>query len=189
MLVTLRRYLDLILLAALGGLLVAVPQIDLVVTSLFYDPAAGFWLKNHWLARFIYDLVPWVSRAVLAGLLVFLVLARTARRHHPFFLAHRKTATYLLLVALIGPLFLVNSVFKDHWGRARPSQTVEFGGNQTFTTNACAAPIRPIRKAALPNRPPSASTTTVFLAAIEPCLLMASVRARIASRSVVLPLR
>ena len=135
-LANLRRYLDLILLAVLGALLVAVPQIDLAVTSLFYDPVDGFWLKNQWLARFIYDLVPWVSRAVLAGLLVFFVLARTVRRDHPFFVAHRKAATYLLLVALIGPLFLVNSVFKDYWGRARPSQVVEFGGARTFTRAA-----------------------------------------------------
>lgn len=136
MLVALRRHLDLILLSALGVLLVAVPQIDLAIASLFYDPPTGFWLKDQWLVRFVYDLVPWISRAVLSGLLVFLALAWTARRRHPFFSAHRKAALYLLLVALIGPLFLVNSVFKDHWGRARPSQIVEFGGTKTFTRAA-----------------------------------------------------
>jgi lipid A 4'-phosphatase len=135
-LVALRRHLDLILLSALGVLLVAVPQIDLAVASLFYDPSTGFWLKDQWLVRFVYDLVPWISRAVLSGLLVFLALAWTVRRHHPFFSAHRKAALYLLLVALIGPLFLVNSVFKDHWGRARPSQIVEFGGTKIFTRAA-----------------------------------------------------
>ncbi len=135
-LANLRRHFDLVLLTALGVLLVAFPQIDLTVASRFYDPTTGFWLKDQWLIRFIYDLVPWVSRAVLAGLLVFLVLARTVRRHHPFVVAHRKAALYLLLVALVGPLFLVNSVFKDHWGRARPSQVVEFGGTKTFTRAA-----------------------------------------------------
>ena len=135
----LRRHVDLALLAVLGALLVAVPQIDLAVAGLFYDPLDGVFLKNQPLVRFVYDLVPWVSRVVLAGLLVFLVLAWTVRRTQPFFLAQRKAALYLLLVALVGPLFLVNSVFKDHWGRARPSQVVEFGGTKHFTRAAVPA--------------------------------------------------
>ena len=139
----LRRHFDLVLLAALGTVLVAVPQIDLAVAGLFYDPFDGFFLKNQSLVRFVYELVPWVSRLVLTSLLVFLLLAWTWRRRHPFFLAWRKAALYLLLVALVGPLFLVNSVFKDHWGRARPSQIEEFGGTKQFTraavpTNQCA---------------------------------------------------
>jgi len=135
----LRRHLDLILLAGIGGLLVALPEIDLAVAGAFYDPAHGFFLKQQPLVRFVYDLVPWVSRVVLIGLLGFVLLAWTARRRDAFFLAHRRAALYLLLVALIGPLLLVNSVFKDHWGRARPSQIVEFGGTKTFTRAALPA--------------------------------------------------
>jgi lipid A 4'-phosphatase len=42
-------------------------------------------------------------------------------------------------VAVTGPMLLVNGVFKDHWGRARPSQVVEFGGTQQFTRAALPA--------------------------------------------------
>jgi lipid A 4'-phosphatase len=135
----LRRNLDLLLPIIAGGLLVALPQIDLTVAGWFYDPFDGFFLKDHPLARFVFDLVPWVSRTVLLGLVVFLLLAWTWRRGHPFFVAHRKAMAYLLLVALAGPLLLVNTVFKDHWGRARPSQIEQFGGDKQFTRAAVPA--------------------------------------------------
>jgi len=43
----------------------------------------------------------------------------------------------------MGPGILANVVLKDHWGRARPKQVVEFGGAKTFSpplipTDQCA---------------------------------------------------
>lgn len=132
----LRRYLDLALLAVLGALLVAFPAIDLAVSGAFYDPFDGFWLKTHPLARFVFDLVPWVSRAILVGLVVFLVGGALFFRRRSAFTTRRRAALYLLLVALVGPLLLVNGVFKEHWGRARPSQVAEFGGDKEFSRAA-----------------------------------------------------
>lgn len=132
----LSRHLDLLLLALLGGLLVAFPVIDLIVTGWFYNPFDGFWLKTHALVRFVYDLVPWVSRTIILYLVVFLLVAWTFRRSHHWFAARRRAALFLLLVAVIGPMLLVNSVFKDQWGRARPSQVAEFGGDKQFTRAA-----------------------------------------------------
>ena len=40
---------------------------------------------------------------------------------------------YLLLVLALGPGLIVNGLLKEHWGRARPVNCVEFGGSQTFT--------------------------------------------------------
>jgi lipid A 4'-phosphatase len=132
----LHRHLALFLLGLAGAALIVWPAGDLWIAGLFYDPIEGFHLKQHPVNQFIFDLVPWVSRAVIAGLLVFLLLAWTWRKTDSFFLAHRKAMLYLLLVALIGPLFVVNSVFKDHWGRARPSQIAEFGGSKEFSRAA-----------------------------------------------------
>lgn len=135
----LRRHLDLLLLAILAALLVAFPALDLETSALFYDPADGFRLKTHPLARVIYDLVPWISRIILGGLILFLLGGWLLFRRHPVFTGRRRMATYLLLVALVGPLLLVNGVFKEHWGRARPSQVVEFGGTKQFTRAAIPA--------------------------------------------------
>ncbi len=136
---TLRHHLDLLVLAALAAVLVAFPVLDLAVSGVFYDPAQGFWLKSHPLARFIYDLVPWVSRAILAGLILFLLGGWVLYRQHAAFTRRRRAALFLLLVALVGPVLLVNGVFKEHWGRARPSQVVEFGGSKQFTRAAIPA--------------------------------------------------
>jgi membrane-associated PAP2 superfamily phosphatase len=40
---------------------------------------------------------------------------------------------FLALLLVIGPGLLVNLVFKDHFGRARPVQTREFGGKLSFS--------------------------------------------------------
>lgn len=40
---------------------------------------------------------------------------------------------YLLLALILAPGFVVHSVFKDEWGRARPHQTEVFGGTKAFT--------------------------------------------------------
>lgn len=133
------RHLVLILLVVAGVTLIVWPQGDLLLAGLFYDPFDGFYLKTHPVNKFVFDLVPWVSRAVIAGLLMFLLLAWTARKRDAFFLSHRKAMLYLLLVALLGPMFLVNSVFKDNWGRARPSQIEQFGGEKQFTRAAIPA--------------------------------------------------
>ncbi|BCD60165.1 lipid A 4'-phosphatase [Nitratiruptor sp. YY08-10] len=45
----------------------------------------------------------------------------------------KKILVYLLLVLLIGPGLIVNVVFKNHFGRARPSQIEQFGGTKKFT--------------------------------------------------------
>jgi len=127
------------MLAAIGGLLIALPGIDLAVAGRFYDPSDGFYLKDQPVVRFVFLAVPWLSRAVVTGLIVFLALAWTLYRRRALFLKHRKTALYLLLVAVVGPMLLANTVFKDHWGRARPSQVAEFGGDKQFTRAAVPA--------------------------------------------------
>ena len=134
-----RSHLDLLILLVIGVLLVAFPRVDLAVSGLFYDGDHGFFLRDQWLVRVIYELVPWVTRAVVVGLLLFLLAAWTFSRRREFFRKQRRNALYLLLVMAIGPGILVNTVFKDHWGRARPSQVTEFGGGKQFTRPAVPA--------------------------------------------------
>lgn len=40
---------------------------------------------------------------------------------------------FLLLLLMLVPGLLVNQVFKEHWGRARPIQLEQFGGHRTFS--------------------------------------------------------
>lgn len=40
---------------------------------------------------------------------------------------------YILLFLTVAPLLIVNTTLKENWGRARPAQTVQFGGQKEFT--------------------------------------------------------
>ena len=44
----------------------------------------------------------------------------------------RDPGLFFALLAIVGPLILVNCVFKPYWNRPRPHATVEFGGPREF---------------------------------------------------------
>jgi len=102
------------------------PQLDLYFSSLFYQN--GFYLKDTFFAKAIYSLTS-LSIAVFGigvlGLLLFNYFKRKQLS---------KELLYLLIVLILGPGLIVNTLFKDHWGRARPSQIVQFGGEKSFST-------------------------------------------------------
>ena len=118
--------------AACVFLFVAFPEIDLGVSSLFFSQEEGvFVLRENRLALLMYHAVTWASRFLPVLLLVGLgVTSFTKKRPFDF---EPKAFLYLLLVFVVGVILLVNAVFKDHWGRARPYQIEEFGGPMKFT--------------------------------------------------------
>ncbi len=124
----------LILFAAVALLFFLAPGIDLAVTDLFWDPARGFFLNDAWWERVLYGSIPWVVGIAVLGSLAVLV-PRLARRL-PLGRGGR-VAILLLAVMAIGPGLTVNAILKDHWGRARPRDVAEFGGERRFT----AAPV------------------------------------------------
>lgn len=139
MLALLRRHFDILILTAIGVLLVVWPQIDLAVSGFFYQPEQGFYLRQLLIVRFLYSLVWWITAGVVVTCLGFLIASWTIYRNRETVVRRRRAALYLLLVMIVGPGLLVNGVFKDHWGRARPSQVTEFGGSKQFTPAAIPA--------------------------------------------------
>ena len=103
------------------------PQIDLWASSLFY--VDGFYLKDHPLARFIYRATIISTALFGGGLLALLIYESLGGREW----VRRKVLAYLLLALAVGPGLIVNELFKNHFGRARPSQIVQFGGDKRFT--------------------------------------------------------
>ena len=43
-----------------------------------------------------------------------------------------KLSVFLAMLLIIGPGVIVNAIFKEHYGRPRPREVVEFGGRQEF---------------------------------------------------------
>jgi membrane-associated phospholipid phosphatase len=45
-----------------------------------------------------------------------------------------RAAIFLIVTLLLGPGLLVNVALKDHWGRPRPIDVTQFGGDQHFVS-------------------------------------------------------
>ncbi len=107
------------------------PGIDLWFTGLFWSPESGFFLHDWPPFLAVYRGLPILTWAIVLALLALLVIVTLAERPvGPF---ERKTILFLLLLFALAPGLIANTLLKDHWGRPRPSQVVEFGGTKPFT--------------------------------------------------------
>ena len=114
-----------------GCLFTAFPEVDLLVSRAFFSSQHGFfghrvdWVKN---LRWTFVCLYWASLVIsICGVVATRVLKRNWLR--------MAFAQWLFLVICLGtgPGLIANVILKDHWGRARPSQLAEFGGQRTFT--------------------------------------------------------
>ncbi|WP_156346217.1 phosphatase PAP2 family protein [Verrucomicrobium spinosum] len=102
--------------------------VDLKVQRLFYSAETGWHLGGRfpWHALYHFGTLP----AMLAVLMALGGLILKVGRRLP---AERNFATvYLALVLAVGPGLVANAILKDHWGRPRPRDVVEFGGRHAY---------------------------------------------------------
>lgn len=113
------------------AVLVVFPAPDLAVSSWFYAPGSGFPLAGLPLFQFVMRALP--DLAIGATILaVVLGLAAWASGRVWAGITPR-IALFLGSSLAIGPGLLVNTLLKDHWGRARPHQILDFGGTAHFS--------------------------------------------------------
>jgi len=121
--------LVLVLLGLLSvSLAVRLTGLDLTASRWFYSPLDGWRLNDHSLVQLLYQYGTWPAFIVTGLLLVSSLLAWW----FPALRRYWNTTGYLILLLVIGPGLVVNAGFKDHFGRPRPREIVEFGGDQTF---------------------------------------------------------
>jgi membrane-associated PAP2 superfamily phosphatase len=107
-----------------------IKDLDISVSSLFYDAS----LPQMWIYvgvepwEFLYNYGTWPALA-LAGCSLLLGIASYFVN---YLKPQRKTVMYLAAVMIIGPGLIVNTLFKDNFGRPRPRDIVEFGGQQQY---------------------------------------------------------
>ncbi len=119
----------LVLLGIGGCILFALfPQVDLYVSAIFFEKGT-FFLKNRFFVQLIYHLAIYLVVLFGAGTLMLLVAQLFFKKEW----IKKKVLVYLLLVLALGPGLIVNELFKNHFGRARPSQIQQFGGTKKFT--------------------------------------------------------
>ena len=124
--------LALIACGLLAGLFIALPQIDLAASGLFYR-GDGIWALNReslWLA-IPYRGLPRIGQGLLVVLAALWLLSFWPRLRS--LRARRATFGFLLAGALLGPILLVDATLKEHSGRTRPVNIEQFGGNRQFT--------------------------------------------------------
>lgn len=115
----------------------AVPALDIETARLFYRADGGFFLKDSTPTVISYELILLLEYLIyaLAAVLVLAHFVPWLRR-----LRVRPTAIACIVLSFaLGPGLVTNELLKNHFGRARPSQVVEFGGTKAFTPPAIPA--------------------------------------------------
>lgn len=116
---------------AVAALFVVFPDIDLWFSGLFWTREAGWYLGETWWARLFYEAVPLI--VIGTALLLLVLFVHNLVRKTVLGPFSNWAVLVVFLTFLIGPGLVVNVVLKDNWGRARPRDIVEFGGERTFT--------------------------------------------------------
>lgn len=101
---------------------------DIKIEQAFYSPELGFSLGNRQPWRFIYRFAE-VPAYILCGWALVQLISGFFRQRTQL---HRKSLIFLILLLVLGPGLIVNTIFKDHWGRPRPNEVTIFGGNQQY---------------------------------------------------------
>jgi membrane-associated PAP2 superfamily phosphatase len=121
----------LLLLVFVSFAFVALPDLDLWVSSLFYDPASGFLDRRTGLVDTVRGAgraAEWTLAIAVTAPLFLRLLVSNFR-----LLVRPRETVFVLSSYVVGPGLIVNGILKDHWGRARPRQLVEFGGSEHFS--------------------------------------------------------
>lgn len=120
------------LLVAVSLVFLAAPGIDTAISAVFYDLTIGFSERRSPVYAFIREagrIATWVLGLALAAPLLIKVLAPDSR-----LLTAPRISLFGLGALAIGPGLVVNGILKEFWGRARPRELVEFGGDGAFSS-------------------------------------------------------
>lgn len=110
---------------------VAWPGLDLAVARLLWQAQGGrFQEPIGWFYPIYIGLNPLIYALAGATAALFAVNALLRRR---WLGVDGRVAAFVLLSLALGPGLAVDVGLKDHWGRARPRDLVEFGGAKQYT--------------------------------------------------------
>lgn len=103
-------------------------DIDVSLSSRYFVSGEG-WTQGDdqpWHFLYHYGVVPaWI--VALSALALLIASLRAGR-----FASSRRRCIFLVAVMIVGPGLLVNTLFKQNWGRPRPRDLVEFSGDREY---------------------------------------------------------
>jgi lipid A 4'-phosphatase len=120
--------------------LVLIPGVDLQVSS-FFSGGAGFQLATSWWVTALHASVGFFVCTALATVVGIFWFNRITKRDVGG--VDARVVGYVFLVLALGAGLIVNATLKNGFGRARPRNIIQFGGDQQFTpafvlSKACA---------------------------------------------------
>lgn len=128
---SLTKIFDLIILfilAVLSVILFRLINIDLAIQQMFFHAETGWFLKEAPPWNWLYHYGNLAALILSVFSLVVFALSFNFAKFYPY----RMISLFLVLVMLIGPGLLINSILKDNWGRPRPRNITEFGGKNSY---------------------------------------------------------
>jgi len=102
------------------------PSLDMEISQHFYHKPEGFQQNSFYDFIFYYAAYPSLITC-LFGIVILILSFKSSDK-----LKWRKPALILVFTMIIGSGLITNLLLKDHWGRPRPKQVIEFGGTQPF---------------------------------------------------------
>ena len=109
-------------------LLIAFAEIDILISNLFYYD--GFYQKNAWWENLLYSSVPYFIGFSMLGMTGLWLTNRFLKKN--LLDINGRKALYVTLVLIVGSGLIVNTIFKENFGRPRPRDIVEFNGSKQF---------------------------------------------------------
>jgi membrane-associated PAP2 superfamily phosphatase len=103
-------------------------DLDRRIAAQFFNSDLGWLHRQDIWVQLFYRFGNWPALHVGVAALAVLALSP----FYSFIRRYSRLALFLLLLLALGPGLIVNSMFKQHFGRPRPIQVVEFGGKQQF---------------------------------------------------------
>jgi len=122
---------DVIALIAVSIAFLSYPQLDLVISSWWYNAEDGFHLSRTFFPRLILVGIVYLAMFFIVSITALSVAAYLFRGTRLY--QYRVRLLFLFLAMMIGPTLIVNTVIKDNSGRARPSQIEYFGGKALYS--------------------------------------------------------
>ncbi len=123
--------ISLIITAFLTFLLILFPEVDISFSQLFFSKESGFIYQENFVVYQLYALLPLLTKLFILVVLLYLVYLIVKYRSYKRIL--RSGVFFLVIAATISPGLVVNEVFKENFGRARPRHIKEFNGKREFT--------------------------------------------------------
>lgn len=112
-------------------LVIIFPSYDIDFSKLFYNNENGFIYRNNEIVKLCFTSIPILTKTLC--LITSLYLLYLIVKNKTFNKIILSWSFYVIIATSIGPGILVNHIFKENFGRARPVQITNFQGNKIFT--------------------------------------------------------